>query len=91
MLNRCQKEFENRDEEFVKEKEAALEKTATEAERKKLKEELDEVLSKAKRRSLGNIRLVYNATNFTCSWVIVSIQKCPIYDESYSLADMIAV
>jgi translation initiation factor 4G len=60
LLNRCQVEFENynQEEDLVKDKELALEKADDEAEKKRLKEEIDEVLSKAKRRSLGNIRFI---------------------------------
>lgn len=61
LLNRCQVEFENysKDEdEIVQKKAEALESAMDDAQKKKIQEELDEVLSKAKRRSLGNIRFI---------------------------------
>nr|XP_055053589.1 eukaryotic translation initiation factor 4 gamma 1-like [Misgurnus anguillicaudatus] len=59
LLNRCQKEFEKDkdDDEIFEKKQKDLE-AATEEDRQRLKEELEESKDKARRRSLGNIKFI---------------------------------
>ncbi|XP_058601901.1 eukaryotic translation initiation factor 4 gamma 1a isoform X4 [Onychostoma macrolepis] len=59
LLNRCQKEFEKDkdDDEIFEQKQKELD-AATEGERQRLKEELEDAKDKARRRSLGNIKFI---------------------------------
>lgn len=60
LLNRCQKEFEKdkaNDDVFEK-KQRELETAASDGERERLQEELEEAKDKARRRSIGNIKFI---------------------------------
>uniref|UniRef100_A0A8C1WFY5 Eukaryotic translation initiation factor 4 gamma 1 n=1 Tax=Cyprinus carpio TaxID=7962 RepID=A0A8C1WFY5_CYPCA len=59
LLNRCQKEFEkDKDDDEIFEKKQKELDAATEEEKQRLKEDLEDAKDKARRRSLGNIKFI---------------------------------
>ncbi|XP_028663587.1 eukaryotic translation initiation factor 4 gamma 3-like isoform X5 [Erpetoichthys calabaricus] len=60
LLNRCQKEFEKDkvDDDVFERKQKELESAASQSERDRLQEELEEAKDKARRRSIGNIKFI---------------------------------
>ncbi|XP_029973661.1 eukaryotic translation initiation factor 4 gamma 3-like [Salarias fasciatus] len=60
LLRRCQKEFdmERSDDVVVQKKQAELDSSASATERERLQEELEDIKTKARRRSLGLVKLI---------------------------------
>ncbi|XP_029973660.1 eukaryotic translation initiation factor 4 gamma 3-like [Salarias fasciatus] len=60
LLRRCQKEFdmERSDDVVVQKKQAELDSSASTTERERLQEELEDIKTKARRRSLGLVKLI---------------------------------